>query len=582
MEKRLSNALASGTESVVAWADILDRINVFPVPDGDTGRNLVISLSPLRQKGYIPDELSRSLLLSARGNSGNIAARFFSGLILADEPDSLLQCCKTGRDRAYKAVKEPKDGTMLSLFDALVEALKRYPANGAGYQWVDGILEDLEKEVFSTMEKLPELKEAGVVDAGALGMFVFFDAYLNTLTGRDSSVRPIAEELKGYFSLSETWEEETDQGYCMDVVLRLQGEAGQDEGRMGVFGESVVAISEGEYLKVHLHTQDREEATKRLESMGQVIRLAADDLGEQTQRFMKARGRHAIHIMTDAAGSITRDDAARMGITLLDSYVTVGELCLPETYIDPSSLFASMRNGTRASTSQASDLERTRCYKKVVELYEGVLYICVGSFYTGNYQAALDWKGGNDPYNHLTILDSGSASGRLGLAVMAAAGLSLSTDDPEEVITFARDAVRESRELIFLDKLHYLAAGGRMSKTGAFFGDALRFKPVITPAPDGAKKVAVVRNKKDQVDLAFNTLVGSISNDVGTLIMLEYTDNKEWVGNEVKPRLEERFPNAEFIFQPLSLTSAVHMGPGTWAVAFLPVENPDIAARIRS
>ena len=58
MEERLSNALASGTESVVAWADILDRINVFPVPDGDTGRNLVISLSPLRQKGSVPDELS--------------------------------------------------------------------------------------------------------------------------------------------------------------------------------------------------------------------------------------------------------------------------------------------------------------------------------------------------------------------------------------------------------------------------------------------------------------------------------------------------------------------------------------------
>jgi DegV family protein with EDD domain len=574
-------ALASGTEGIVAWADILDRINVFPVPDGDTGRNLVISLSPLRQKGLPPDELSRSLLLSARGNSGNIAARFLSGLIQADDLGSLLRCCENGRNLAYGAVKEPKDGTMLSLYDVLMEALERY-APGEGEQWVDAILGEMEREVLSSREKLPELKEAGVVDAGALGMFVFFDSYLNTLIGRSTVSRPLAEELKGYFSLSDTWREEADEGYCMDVVLRLQGEAGPDDEQMGTLGESVVSISDGDYLKVHLHTSDREGVTRRLETMGEVIRLSTDDLGEQTQRFMKAKGRQAVHIMTDAAGSITRNDAARLGITLLDSYVTAGEICLPETYVDSSSLFASMRKGARASTSQASDLERNKCYKKVIDLYERVLYICVGSFYTGNYQAALDWKDENDSENRFTIIDSGSASGRLGLAVLATAGLSLSTDDPEEVLDFARKAVRDSGELIFLDKLQYLAAGGRMSKTGAFFGDALRFKPVITPDPDGAKKVAVVRNQKDQVDLALKTLLGSIGEEAHSLIMLEYTDNKEWVDNEVRPLFEKRFPAAEFIFQPISLTSAVHMGPGTWGVAFLPVERPEIISRITS
>jgi DegV family protein with EDD domain len=285
--------------------------------------------------------------------------------------------------------------------------------------------------------------------------------------------------------------------------------------------------------------------------------------------------------MTDAAGSITRNDAALLGITLLDSYVNVGGISLPETYVDSSGLFDSMKKGIQASTSQASDLERHKCYQKAISIYDRILYICVGSFYTGNYQAALDWKADNDRDDKMVILDSGSASGRLGLAVMAAAGLSLSSDDPEEVIDFARTAVRESQELIFLDKLHYLAAGGRMSKTGAFFGDALHIKPVITPAPDGAKKVAVVRNWKDQVDLACNRLDSAISENAQTLIMLEYTDNREWVGNEIKPKLEARFPDAEFIFQPLSLTSSVHMGPGTWGVAFLPVESPELLARVR-
>ncbi|MFC1884058.1 DegV family protein [Thermodesulfobacteriota bacterium] len=579
MEERLASALASGTESVVAWADILDRINVFPVPDGDTGRNLVISLSPFKQQEGSRGDLSRTLLLSARGNSGNIAARFFSSFIQAKDLDSLLPYCEEGRDLAYKAIKDPKEGTMLSLFDTLVEALKRYPYNNKD-QWVEDILVAMEKELLATKERLPELKEAGVVDAGALGMFVFFDSCLNTLAGRESFSRPVADELKGYFKLSNSWSEKTDQGYCMDVVLKFQNEDEVDASGMGNLGESVVTIPDGEYLKIHLHAEDKEEVKKRLEAVGEVVSLAADDLEEQTRRFLKTRGRQAVHIMTDAAGSITRNDAAQLGITLLDSYVTVGGISLPETYVDSSGLFDSMRKGIRASTSQASDLERHKCYKKTLSVYDRVLYICVGSFYTGNYQAALDWKADNDPDNKMEILDSGSASGRLGLAVMAAARLSLSSDDPEEVINFARVAVRESQELIFLDKLHYLAAGGRMSKTGAFFGDALHIKPVVTPAPDGAKKVAVVRNRKDQIDLALNRLESSVSGDAQTLIMLEYTDNREWVGSEVKPNLEARFPDAEFILQPLSLTSSVHMGPGTWGVAFLPIKSAELLNRV--
>lgn len=86
MNSNLQEALITGTERLSAWADLLDHINVFPVADGDTGRNMVTSLAPLKQMDWSRKEMARNLLLSARGNSGNIAARFIAGLLAADSP----------------------------------------------------------------------------------------------------------------------------------------------------------------------------------------------------------------------------------------------------------------------------------------------------------------------------------------------------------------------------------------------------------------------------------------------------------------------------------------------------------------
>jgi DegV family protein with EDD domain len=575
MKTRFRSALAAGNERIVTWADILDRINVFPVPDGDTGRNLVVSLSPFRHAETSLEEIPRELLMSARGNSGNIAARFFSGFLGIEDFESMLPSCRQGRDLAYEAVSEPKPGTMLSLFDALVESLKRHSPDQEG-AWVSLVLEDLERAVRATTEQLPELKEAGVVDAGALGMFVFFDSCFNTLVGREAVFSPVAEELKEFFDVADSWEQTPDRGYCLDVVVELRGGArALQENGLFVLDKSIITIPEGDFLKVHLHSLDKEGVRERLEGIGDVVRWAADDLEEQTKRFRRKKGSQALHIITDGAGSITRDDAADLGMTLLASYITVSDTCLPETYVDRDYLYAAMREGVKISTSQASVFERHQCYHKALSLYPRALYMCVGSFYTGNYEVAKEWKMKNDPEDRLSLLDSGSASGRLGLAAIATARFSLSTTDPEAVVAFARKAVEASQELLFLDKLQFLAAGGRMSKTGALFGDVLHVKPVVTPAAEGAKKVAVVRNQKDQLKFALKYLGETLSGDPAVVVMLEYTDNKEWVKDFVQPAIKRILPSAEFILQPVSLTSAAHMGPGTWGVAFLPLGDLD-------
>jgi uncharacterized protein len=277
-----------------------------------------------------------------------------------------------------------------------------------------------------------------------------------------------------------------------------------------------------------------------------------------------------LHIMTDAAGSVTRADAQKYGITLLHSYITLDKTCLPETHLHHQDLYSAMKRGIKVSTSQASVFERHQFYESVLDRFDRVLYLCVGSVYTGNYGVAMEWKKQNDPQNRLLVIDTGAASGRLGTMVHGTLRYLSRTGDTEKTIAYAREAVQSCEEYVFLDKLEYLAAGGRLSRTSAFFGDMLKMKPVISPQPEGARKVAVVRNQADQTAMALEKLAARLQQNSPALIMLEYSDNHDWVKDTVKKMIEEIYPQAEVILQPLSLTSGAHMGPGTWAVAFLP------------
>ncbi|MCE5265185.1 MAG: DegV family EDD domain-containing protein, partial [Deltaproteobacteria bacterium] len=467
------------------------------------------------------------------------------------------------------AVNDPKPGTMLTVFDALADAMAESPATFDG-PWRERVLRKLEEAVLSTPELLPKLKAAGVVDAGALGLFIFLEGFFHILVEDGDGFRPIAEVFKGRLKVSRTFTDEGETGCCVDTVLRIEGgTAGAVQGLSAV-GESVVVLQDGEYLKIHLHAADGRKVRDDLAAFGKVVRWSADDLGEQVRSFSRRPVEGAIHVMTDAAGSIGRKAAAMLGMTVLDSYITVGERSLPETHFVPEELYAAMRRGGKVSTAQASVFERHEHYRSALGRFSRVLYLCVGSAFTGNFREAESWRERCDPEGRFTVIDSGAASGRLGLAALAVARYAGEAGDGDEVIRFAREAAGRCREYVFLDTLRYLAAGGRLSRTSALFGDMLHMKPVISPLPEGAMKVGVVRNKAEQVKFALEKMSAELGSGGRAVIMLEYTDNRDWVKGEVQPEIARRWPEAELILQPMSLTSGAHMGPGTWAVAFLP------------
>jgi uncharacterized protein len=409
-----------------------------------------------------------------------------------------------------------------------------------------------------------------VVDSGALGMFIFFEGFFKSLIGQRNQFRPITAIFRGMLEIAPSFQVPMENGYCVDTIIQFDDDAEDKIDRLRRQGESVVVIPHSDYFKVHLHTDDRQAAKAQFESLGNILEWADDNIGTQTRDFKQPHRRHAIHIMTDAAGSITRQDSRELGITLLDSYIIAGDRSLPETLFSPAQLYQTMRAGIKVSTSQASEFERHQYYQRVLNQYPRVLYLCFGSVFTGNFAVAREWKRKNDPDDRLTVIDSSAASGRLAIMVIATVRYATQTDNPEDVIKFAQRSVVRCREYVFLDRLKYLAAGGRLSKPGAFFGDMLHVKPIISPMAEGAKKVGAVKNQADQLKFALEKLEEAFTKDSAPLIMLEYTDNRSWVDERVRKEIQTRYPSSEIILQPLSLTSGAHMGPGTWAIAFLP------------
>jgi len=570
MQPNLPDAFIIGYERLVAWSEVLDQINVFPIADGDTGRNLMISLASLRNlPSRKASDISRQLLFSAKGNSGNIAAQFLVELLKAESFDGISRSARSGAASARKAVADPRDGTMLTVLDQF----SRHMASNENWEnpeaFVETVVDRMQASVCDSPEHLPELKSAGVVDAGGLGMFIFLEGFLRGLCHLDSQFRPIQDIFRERLRIASSFDSETENGYCIDFVVRLEEGAQNPEAVISNRDGSVQVHTFQDYAKIHVHAENSAEVRQRAESMGRLIRWSEDDLGKQTSEFNRLQGHRTVHIVTDAAGSITRDMARQWGISLLESYVTVDDTCIPETCMPPEDLYRRMRSGSRASTSQASVFERHQHYMRLLNQYANVLYLCVGSVYTGNCQVASDWNREQQPERRMRIIDTGAASGRLAVIVIATARYAAKETDPNRVLAFAQEAVARSREFIFLDELKYLAAGGRMSRTGAFFGDMLHMKPVISPTAEGAQKVGIVRNADAQVRFVTDSLKKDLAGTPEALIMLEYSDNRNWVETNVWPELKRLFPLADIILQPLSLTSGVHIGPGAWAVAYM-------------
>lgn len=557
----LCSACIAAYENLTVWADLLDRINVFPVADGDTGVNLRMSLAPLRECGEdIAIAVSR---LSGVGNSGNIAVAFFREFLNFDEKDFYEQAVKA-RDMAWHSIGNPCSGTMLEVFDALCLVLDSQMELSFA-----AIRRALQDSVLATVHRLPELSEAGVVDSGALGMFVFFDAFFQKITGKQIHATPLLELFGDNLQVNASFYAQGSGEYCVEAILATDKHSSGMLSEIANLGASAVVVPEDDRVKVHLHTRDPQLLRTQLNTFGELVDWSDEAMDSMVQDWnKKSFAGNSLRIMSDAAASLPLDLARKHGVVLLDSYILAGDQIFPESLFSAEALYSLMNAGEKVTTAQASTCERHLHYHAACEQYGKVLYLCTGSSFTGNFSTVMAWKKEFDPENRLEVIDSGAASGRLAVMTLLTSKFAEQGASVEEVILYGKMLVSQVEEYVFIDEMKYLVAGGRVSITKGFFADLFHMKPVISPQAEGVRKQGVVKNRAGQLDFALHKLQLSEYDASDLFILLQYSDNKEWLQKEVKETMQKHYPAAEILLVPLSLTSGVHMGPGTWSVAF--------------
>ena len=276
--EKFQKMVASAANSLDTEKTEINNLNVFPVPDGDTGINMSLTMKPAREIQVEPGTLAETagrvanrLLRAARGNSGAILSLFFRGMAKSFEglegadSDDIAKAIRSGTNEAYRAVSKPAEGTILTVMRGTAEIAEAESEQFRGNPeaFFERLLEGAEEVLEQTPEMLPVLKQANVVDAGGQGFVTMLKGMLASLKGHDvAAVENSDDEVQEGADFSEFDTESITFAYCTECIvgkydeLRGEGTAEEFKTTISPWGDSMVFVDDEEIIKLHIHTND--------------------------------------------------------------------------------------------------------------------------------------------------------------------------------------------------------------------------------------------------------------------------------------------------------------------------------------
>ena len=297
--------LVAGARNLANHSEIVDKLNVFPVPDGDTGKNMTLTFTAGATKvgtskelsiGALTKQLSRELLMGARGNSGVILSQLFRGFATGLEDlevatvKDLANALDSGVKTAYKAVMKPVEGTILTVArQSAAAGLENVENINDVVEFYEFIVEEMKKSLDQTPELLPVLKEAGVIDSGGQGLVYVYEGFLKALKGIDV---PFDGNVGVDIAVGHALDFESDEfGYCTEFIVRLDSERApfnetMFKQKLGNLGDSIVVVSDEDIVKVHLHTLTPGDALNLAQRHGEFVTLKIENMTQQHNELL--------------------------------------------------------------------------------------------------------------------------------------------------------------------------------------------------------------------------------------------------------------------------------------------------------
>jgi len=586
---RLKRAIIAGSNTVIRNRERLNKINVFPVADGDTGTNMAGTLQSISGALHtcmdntvhgIIRTAADSALLGARGNSGAILAQYLHGL--ANELSNKItvttvsfgQAAYRAVDYAYNAISNPREGTILTVIKRWAAAIHEKAGHTEDFvEVLKASLSSAKKALAETPEQLPVLKKAGVVDAGAMGFIEMLEGMFHFIQhGKLKELEIYTEEIADAEPTITAEMEDIPFQFCTECLIEDSGiDHSSLRNALVDFGDSLIVAGSSSKTKIHIHTNEPREVFRIAGEYGTVIDEKADDMRNQ---FHSAHAEHGdVAIVTDTACDLPPDLVKAHRIHMVPLRVLFGN----KTYVDklslsPEDFYNLLRDhpDIQPTTSQPTPADFLNKFEFLGAHYRSILAFTLAGALSGTTESARSAARNTAGEKQISVIDTRQVSVGIGLVVRRVAEALADGCSAEEAQALAEHLVPRTGLLVAVPSLDALIRGGRVGRMQGALGRLLNLKPIIALDETGkAVKASTAFGMEGSKKKILRMLEDRLDTNQPVDFAIAHVDAPEqarWFAD----RLNRSFtPDHKIFTQDASPVLAAHAGFGAVAVAYL-------------
>jgi DegV family protein with EDD domain len=506
-------AFLAGAKRILENQKELNRINVFPVPDADTGSNLASTVRaiiervrPHRSYKATSRAIAAAALEGARGNSGVIFAQFLCGLD-AESRDSneisLAQFAQSARNAVrhmYEAIANPVEGTMITVIRRWAESMGPHKEESESFLNVLTRAQVRAVEALQeTRHRLEAMRKANVVDAGSKGVVLFLEGMIDFLVKPShkklASIRAAEVEIE---DAAEVPVGEVRYRYCTEALIKPlpgRGPAGLDKDALKRaiegFGDSLVIAGSPEALRFHIHTDTPAELFHKIRDFGAVVRQKADDMLRQSEAAHHRKW--PIALVTDSSCDLPQELFDRYQVHVVPVQLSFGDSpYLDKVTITPDQFYTMLDERPEyPKTAQPSPQAFESLFTSLAAHYDSIVAVHLAGKLSGTYSNSLTAAArvAKQTGKTITVIDSKTLSGALGLVVLRLARLIAKGAPHEDVVAEAGRILPRAKILVGVRTLKYMVRSGRVSPMAGAAAKLLNLKPIVSVNESGESKI---------------------------------------------------------------------------------------------
>lgn len=497
----LYDAFLAGTARVLEKEQLLNRINVFPVPDGDTGTNLAFTLQHILE-GTVPEEsfkstvssISQSAIEGARGNSGIIFAQFLYGFANKLKNEQFINVkkfagmVKQGFEYAARSIEKPVEGTIITVIrewsnhlDSLKEKIDDF------IQLLTDSLRTARKSLEQTPQKLAVLKKNNVVDAGAQGFVFFLEGILDFF--KEGKIKKTVKiPAKKIEKIDEEVFEPSRYRYCVESIVEGKEQDPQTlRSELSPLGDSLVIAGGGNQLRVHLHTNQPSDFFFYLQEKGTLRDQKVDDMIRQ--QTIRSNRKWPVALLTDSVCDLPEHILDHFQVHVVPIRLHFGQ----NTFFDkitlkPDRFYQLLQDREEhPTTSHPGFKDFESLYASLLPHYDSIIALHMSKELSGTWNASrhVAEKLSERTGKKISVIDSAQLSGSLGLMVLRAAEAIAAGLPHDEIVTLIKEWQEKACILVSVKNLEYMIRGGRVSPMKGRIANFLNLTPIISLNKEG-------------------------------------------------------------------------------------------------